>query len=81
MDIFRMRSYRDNVPALTGRRGQLSRDEFWLAEVVNCTVVADLGPLGRACLAPSLKIDDSHEMVREQSEQTCAEAEPKLSRA
>jgi hypothetical protein len=35
----------DNVPAWTGRRGQLSEDELWLVEVVNCTVVADLGPL------------------------------------
>ena len=73
MDIFRMRSYRenaDNVPAWTGRRGQLSGDEFWLAEVANCTVVADLGPLAGARSGPSLKIDDSHEMVREQSEQT-----------
>ncbi len=24
----------------TGRQGQLSGDEFWLAEVVNCVVVA-----------------------------------------
>ena len=50
-DIFRMRSHSenaDNVPALTGRRGQLFRHEFWLAEVVNCTVVADLGPLAGA---------------------------------
>ena len=55
IDIFRMRSYRENadkVPTLTGRRGQLSRDEFRLAEVVNCTVVADLGPLARARSAP-----------------------------
>jgi hypothetical protein len=43
-DIFRGAAIADNVPALTGRRGQLSRHEFWLAEVVNCTVVADLGP-------------------------------------
>jgi hypothetical protein len=37
-------------------------DEFWLVEVVNCTVVADLGPLDEADLGSSLKIDDSHEM-------------------
>ena len=48
IDIFRMHSHRenaDNVPAWTGRQGQLSGDEFWLAEVVNCIVVADLGPI------------------------------------
>jgi hypothetical protein len=33
MDIFRTRSYKGNA------------DNVWLAEVVNCTVVADLGPL------------------------------------
>jgi hypothetical protein len=61
-DIFRMRSHRestDNVHAWTGRRGQLSGDEFWLAEVVNCTVGADLGPLAGAHSGPSLKIDDT----------------------
>ena len=44
IDIFRMRSHRenaDNVPAWTGRRRRLSGDEFWLAEVVNCTQIWD----------------------------------------
>ena len=62
--IFRMRSHSENVPAWTGRRRQLSGDE-----VVNCAVVADLGPLAGADSGSSLKIDDSHEMVREQGEQ------------
>jgi hypothetical protein len=60
MYIFRMRCYRenaDNIPAWTGRRGQLSGDEFWLAEVVNFTVVADLEPLAGARSGPSLKIE------------------------
>jgi hypothetical protein len=51
-------------------------------------VVTDLGPLARGPLSGlSLKVDDSYEMgldcamVREQGEQTRAEAEPGLSRA
>jgi hypothetical protein len=35
----------DDVTAWTDRQGQLPVDEFWLAEVVNCAVGADLGPL------------------------------------
>jgi len=61
-DIFRMRSHSenaDNVPAWTCRREQLSGDEFWLVEVVNCTMVADLGPLAGAHSGSSLKIDNS----------------------
>ena len=61
------------MSAWAGRRGQLSGDEFWLAEVVNCTVVADLKPLAEDRSGPSLKIVDfsSDGTVRE----------PKLSRA
>jgi hypothetical protein len=58
MDIFRMRSHRenaDNVPAWTGGQGQLSGDEFCLAEVANCTVAADLGPLAGGPFGPLAK--------------------------
>lgn len=63
-DNFRMHSHgenADNVTAWTGRRGQQSGDEFWLVEVVNCVVVAGLGPLAGAHSGSSLKIDDSRE--------------------
>ena len=59
IDIFRMRSHRENADNVPGRQGQLSGDEFWLAEVVNCTVVADLGPLAGAHSGSSLDLSRS----------------------
>jgi hypothetical protein len=67
MDIFRMRSLGENaddVPAWTGRQGQLSGRGCELCSG------SRFGPLAGAHSGPSLKIDDSHEMVRKQGEQT-----------